>query len=308
MPSAHLDSRPWLARNKWLVLRRLSQITVLSLYILGPIAGFWLIKGNLSSSLLLETIPLTDPLLLIQMFAAGVLTPLSTVITGAVIVTLFYMLVGGRTYCSWVCPVNIVTDAANWLRVKLRIKPNSQLSRSARYWVLAMTILLSLATGTLAYEFVNPVSMVHRSLIFGMGFAAVIIIGIFLFDLFVAARGWCSHLCPMGAFYGLLGSVSPVRIRADERAQCRKGCNDCFQVCPEPQVITPALKGEAKGISPVITSGNCTNCGRCIDVCPESVFHFGLRFDSATHVPLPISSTARAVHPHPEPITGRKNS
>ena len=46
-------------------------------------------------------------------------------------------------------------------------------------------------------------------------------------------------------------------------------------VCPEPQVITPALKGSG---TPVITSGDCTNCGRCIDVCPDDVFRFSHRF------------------------------
>ena len=37
------------------------------------------------------------------------------------------------------------------------------------------------------------------------------------------------------------------------------------------------LKGEIIGVKPVVTSNNCTNCGRCIDVCDEDVFKFGLR-------------------------------
>jgi ferredoxin-type protein NapH len=62
---------------------------------------------------------------------------------------------------------------------------------------------------------------------------------------------------------------------------------DCFEVCPEPQVIRPALKGEDKGLGPVILSADCTNCGRCIDVCSKDVFTFGLRFNnSASAAPL----------------------
>jgi ferredoxin-type protein NapH len=53
---------------------------------------------------------------------------------------------------------------------------------------------------------------------------------------------------------------------------------DCFAVCPEPQVIGPALKGAEKNIGPVILSPNCTNCGRCIDVCSKNVFHWGTRY------------------------------
>ena len=275
-----IEKKGWFIAHKWLLLRRLSQISVFTLYLIGPIAGIWLIKGNLSSSLLLDTIPLTDPLLLIQMYAAGVIAPLSSVLIGSAIVAGFYILVGGRSYCSWVCPVNIVTDTSNWLRVKFKIKPSSQIKRSMRYWVLAMTIIVSFATGTLAYEFVNPVSIVHRSIIFGFGLMGYIILIIFLYDLIIATRGWCSHLCPMGAFYGLIGKGSLIRIRAENRDNCDSDCKDCFKICPEPQVITPALRGKEKNKGPVILSGDCTNCGRCIDICPESVFKLGTRFNN----------------------------
>jgi ferredoxin-type protein NapH len=52
---------------------------------------------------------------------------------------------------------------------------------------------------------------------------------------------------------------------------------DCFAVCPEPQVIRPALKA-IDGTPPLILEANCTNCGRCIDVCSKDVFAFGTRF------------------------------
>ena len=272
-----IEAKGWWGAHKWLLLRRLSQIGILVLFLLGPWFGVWVIKGNLSSSLLLGTVPMTDPLLYLQMLVVGAGLPLATALTGALIVLAFYLLVGGRAYCSWVCPVNMVTDAANWLRERLRIKPSSRFSRGARYWMLGAVLVLSMATGTLAFELVNPVSMMHRGIIFGMGLAWVVIAGIFLFDLFVATRGWCSHLCPVGAFYGLVGTVSPVRVRADQRERC-DDCMECYAVCPEPQVIRPALKGAERGLGPVIQSGDCTNCGRCIDICPKDCFNFGTRF------------------------------
>jgi len=42
-------------------------------------------------------------------------------------------------------------------------------------------------------------------------------------------------------------------------------------------VIRPALKGADKGISPLIDEMNCTNCGRCIDICDVNVFKFTKR-------------------------------
>jgi cytochrome c-type protein NapB len=46
----------------------------------------------------------------------------------------------------------------------------------------------------------------------------------------------------VGAFYSLIGKVSLVKTAAVQRAACND-CMDCFVVCPEPQVIRPALKG-----------------------------------------------------------------
>lgn len=275
-----IAQKGWIKAHQFLLLRRLSQISVLVLFLLGPMAGIWILKGNLASSLLLDTIPMTDPTLFLQMLATGFVTMEGTSIIGAAIIFLFYLLVGGRVYCSWVCPVNIVTDFAFWLREKLNIRSSTHFSRKTRYWILGMVVVLSFATGTMAFELVNPVSMLHRGLIFGMGMAWFFVLAVFVFDLFIARRGWCSHLCPMGAFYSLVGKMSPLRIRADARNKCND-CKECYIICPEPQVINPALKGADKGRGPVITSGDCTNCGRCIDVCAEDVFRFGLRFDQS---------------------------
>jgi ferredoxin-type protein NapH len=85
-------------------------------------------------------------------------------------------------------------------------------------------------------------------------------VAIFLFDLLVAKHGWCGHLCPVGAFYGQIGKVALLRVAADNRAAC-DDCMDCFAVCPEPHVISPALRGERTGTGPVIASGDCTLCG-----------------------------------------------
>ncbi|WP_225879776.1 4Fe-4S binding protein [Abyssogena phaseoliformis symbiont] len=67
-----------------------------------------------------------------------------------------------------------------------------------------MSLLLAWLTGTLVWELVNPVSILHRGIIFVWELIALI----FLFDLFVLKNGWCSRLCPVGAFYSLLGKKS----------------------------------------------------------------------------------------------------
>ena len=81
----------------------------------------------------------------------------------------------------------------------------------------------------------------------------------------------------MGAFHGLVGKRSLVRMNAAERSACTD-CGDCFRVCPEPHVILPALKPEKATDTSVILYGDCTNCGRCIDVCDARVFRFSTKF------------------------------
>ncbi len=269
----------WLRSHQWLLLRRFSQLTILGLFLSGPLAGVWVIKGNLSSSLTLETLPLTDPFLLLQTLFAGHL-PEATAVSGALIVLAFYLLVGGRVYCSWVCPVNIVTDTAAWLQDRLGLKTSMVLPRNTRYWLIALVMVMALVSGTLVWELVNPVTVIHRGLVFGMGMAWLILLAIFLFDLVVSRRGWCGHLCPLGAFYSLLSLKAPIRVTAQAREKC-DDCMDCFATCPEPQVIRPALKGKGDE-TPLILSSQCTNCGRCIDICGKEVFHFTTRFQKNT--------------------------
>jgi ferredoxin-type protein NapH len=280
-PGAARSARDgWLAAHKWLLLRRVGQAGFLALFLSGPLAHVWITKGTLASSLTLGVLPLTDPMIALQgLLARHALE--TTALLGAALVLVGYWLVGGRSFCAWVCPVNVVTDFAAWLRGLLGLKESLGLDRRLRLWLLLGVLVGSAATGTIVWEFVNPVTIVHRGLVMGSilagGAAAVAVAAVFLFDLGVAAHGWCGHLCPVGAFYGLLGRGAIVRVRADNRAAC-DNCMECFAVCPERQVIAPALRGADKGVGPVIVSGDCTNCGRCIDVCSKQVFRFGTRF------------------------------
>ena len=261
-------------RQRWLILRRASQLGLLGLFLLGPWYGLWWVKGNLAASEWFELVPLADPYIALQSFAATHQLARTTLI-GVALVLGFYWLVGGRAYCSWVCPVNLITDCAHWCREKLGIAPGWRPQRALRLWLLGMSLVVSALSGGIAWELVNPVTMVQRALVFGLGAAWAIVLAVFLFDLLVSRRGWCGHLCPVGAFYGLIGRVSLLRVAADAREACTD-CGDCFVVCPEPQVITPALRGKGADTR-LVLSGDCTNCGRCMDVCPDDVFRFTLR-------------------------------
>ncbi len=89
-----LEKKGWWRSHRWLVLRRLCQFFVLGMFLSGPWFGVWILHGNYSSSLLFDTVPLTDPLMTLQSLASGHL-PATVALTGAVIITVLYA-TGGK--------------------------------------------------------------------------------------------------------------------------------------------------------------------------------------------------------------------
>ncbi|EJB8454512.1 TPA: quinol dehydrogenase ferredoxin subunit NapH [Vibrio parahaemolyticus] len=261
----------WWRAHRFLILRRLCQLAIIALFMAGPTLG--VLTGNLSSSMLLDTVPLSDPLIVLQALATGHI-PEFNALLGAVIVVVFYAMLAPRAFCAWVCPLNIVTDLAAWLRRKLNIKASYRWSPAIRYWLIPVLMLGSALSGAILWTWLDPVAALHRGLVFGMGAGWVLIALVFVLDLLLVEHGWCGHLCPLGAAYGVIGRKSLLRVTAVRREDCTK-CMDCFYVCPEPEVLRQPLKeGDRR-----VMDQNCISCGRCLDVCPEHVFEFKNRLN-----------------------------
>lgn len=275
----------WLWSLRYLLLRRVVQFGILVLFF-GSAHLAWrtpggapLLAGDLSASKLLGVVPMADPFAVLQiLLTRHALQP--EVLLGAAIVLAFYALVGGRVFCAWVCPVNAVTDLAGWLRARLGLAAVLPLKRGSRYIALVVALGLSALLGVAAFEWVSPVGMAHREIIFGGGSGAMALAAIFAFDLLLLKNGWCGHLCPLGGFWALVGRTARVRVRFDPESCTR--CGECARVCPEPEVLN--LKAlEQTGW---VDAGACSNCGRCTPLCPEHSLTFAVR-------PL----TARAISP-----------
>lgn len=256
--------------------RRAVQFGVLLMFF-GTLHWGWtvfgqpLLAGNLSASTLAGVVPLADPFAVVQMLVAGHWLA-AEVMIGAALVLLLYVALGGRVFCGWVCPMNAVTDAAAWLRARLGVGADLvHVNARSRYVLLGMALALSAATGVAAFDWLSPVSMLPRELLFGAGLGLTAALGIFLFDAFVVKHGWCGHLCPLGAFWSLVGRAGQVRVAFDD-ASCTR-CGDCVKVCPEPRV----LNFQNAAAAGMVSGGECTSCGRCVAICPESSLAFALR-------------------------------
>ena len=265
---------------RFVILRRITQACILILFF-GTAHWGWslfgepLLTGNLSGSEFAGFLPMADPFATLQILLTRAM-PDSEVLIGAAIILALYGLTAGRVFCAWVCPVNLVTDLAGWLRRRLNIRDLLYLPRSTRYMVLVAALLLSVLTAVAAFEWISPIGMLHRELVYGVGLGWIAVLGIFILDLFVIRHGWCGHLCPLGAFYSLLGKRSARLVVGFDAASCTH-CAECATVCPEPHVLNLKKIEQAGQVSP----GECSACGRCVGSCPEGSLRFHWRVGAA---------------------------
>jgi len=262
-------------KNKYLISRRITQLLILFLYFAANYWGLKILVGNLSFSKLFNVIPLTDPYAFLQMLFAGAIIS-TDIIIGVIIILAFYAIIGGRAYCSWVCPVNMITDLAAWVRRKTHHEKDNLINptkaRSFRYFFLVILLIVSAIVGAAAFEFISPIGMFTRAVAFTLGFSWVWLVAIFIFDAFILKNGWCGHICPVGAMYSVVGSKSIIRVYHNKE-NCTN-CGNCLMICPEPQVLTPVINKKSDYISGI----ECTNCGRCIEVCNDNALKYSLRY------------------------------
>lgn len=247
---------------KYLILRRLCQFLIIGLFLGG------IFVGNLSSSVLFSTIPLSDPFAALQIALASLSIDI-TLLTGALLVLGFYAMLG-RVFCAWVCPVNLITDFAAWLRAKLGVQSRFlNLNKNLRFALLALFLLLSFLLAMPAFEAVSFVGIVQRGILFGGVSWLFVAFVILCIDIWGTPHATCSHICPLGAFYALVGKWAPLKVRYN-RDKCTK-CMRCVQICPEKQVLWMVGKQSEQ-----VRAGECLRCARCIDVCNDDALNFNL--------------------------------
>ena len=251
---------------KFTITRRVVQLAILGLFIAGNIYGVNILKGNLSSSEIFGVIGLSDPYALLQLFLAG-LALSTTAVIGAIIVLVFYALIAPRAFCGWVCPVNIVTDLANYIRTKIGITKNlANFSPKARYYLLVLSLVLSVIFHIAAFESVSYIGALTRSIVYLGGSFFAIFVAILLVDIFIQKRFICGHLCPLGAFWAVASKFSLIRIKYS-LDKCKK-CNECLKVCPETSTLN--MVGKSDGL----VSSECISCGRCVEICNDDALNF----------------------------------
>lgn len=258
-------------KYRFLIFRRVIQIAILATFAICASNSYRIFEGNLSQSTIFYAVPMSDLLSIAQIFFAGGAIATEAFL-GFLVVLFIYGVFLGRGYCAFVCPMNIVTDFANFIR-RIFSQNNASkklnVARKAKYGVLILSLILSFILATPAFDLISPISMLHRGIIFGMGFGIFGILCVFLFDLFFVKNGFCGYICPLGAVYGLVGKFSLLKI-AHNHEKCTK-CDKCIIICPESQVLD--LIGTKSG---TVNGVDCIKCGRCVEVCEDNALKFGI--------------------------------
>lgn len=198
-------------------------------------------------------------------------------VIGTSTVMVIWMLLGGRTFCSWVCPYHLVAEWAEklhlWMASK-KLVSDQHMSRGLRTWFWVIFALAALGTGYTVFESISPTGILSRALIYGPGLALLWVLALLLFEVAISRRAWCRYACPIGLTYGVVGIVSPVRIKYTLDGCFHEG--DCKKVCLVPHVLETVIKGRAVDTE-VALGPDCTRCGLCVDTCPTGSLKFDIK-------------------------------
>jgi len=262
--------------KRWIVI-----ISIHLLFFLSFAIDIQTLEGTLNGSRFLG-FHLIDPFTTIQVYLATYHMPINVII-GTTTVILFYLFIGGRTYCSWVCPYGLLSEIGEKLHNKLvskKIIKNRKFDHRVRHIFWAMFMIMAFTSGFLVFETFNVVGILSRFIAYGWSLALGWVVIVFLIEVFFSRRAWCTYLCPIGTTYGYIGKVSALRIQWNDNCD---HCMVCHDVCFENQVLdlTKAKHDDQrkeKGIkTQYVTGADCTLCGRCVDVCHADALKFDFR-------------------------------
>lgn len=268
--------RPTIRFYRWISVISLQLLFFLSFFI-----DIQVLEGTLNASRFLG-FHVIDVFTTIEVFVATYQAPINLLI-GTATIGIFYLLVGGRTYCSWVCPYGLLSDISEDLHLKLVRKgiiKKRKFDHRIRYIFLVLFLLLSFLSGYIVFESINVIGILSRAVVYGMSLGLIWVALVFLMDVFYSKRAWCTYICPVGTTYSFLGWASATKIQWNDNCD---HCMACHGVCPEVHVLdlTRAKHDKVrkeKGIKKeYVLSGDCTMCGRCIDVCHQEALGYDFR-------------------------------
>jgi ferredoxin len=183
-------------------------------------------------------------------------------------------LIARKSFCSWLCPVGTISELIGALvgRVKgqkLRRKSKTHLAlltppgkadgwlRLLRYPVLLAILYATFTSGELLFRPFCPYYVMFSFHGHDVAMWSYLVLAVFALGIVVIPLVWCRYLCPLGGALWPFARVAPLRIRRHPSA-CTD-CGLCNRACGHSLPVATATD---------VTSGECTLCLECTQVCP----------------------------------------
>ena len=210
------------------------------------------------------------------------------------------VLVFGRAFCAWGCPVPLLRrifgsgspreaakDGAGKRKRLFRSSkldaldiPNSKRGGAgdSRNWVLGGALLSTAVFGFPVFCLICPVGLTFATIVAlwrlfqfnEVALSLVVFPAVLVLELAVL-RKWCSQFCPLGALLSLLSRLNRTFRPATDEGACLRSskgepCHRCAEACPEGiDLHDPAASAPLN---------ECTKCRACADACPMHAITF----------------------------------
>jgi polyferredoxin len=184
-------------------------------------------------------------------------------------VTIFIItIILGRFFCGWLCTFGAINDFIYIISKKIfktKFKVDEKLDsvlKYLKYVILLFIIVVIWTSGSTSFDSYSPwdafamvdnVSSAIAEYTGGFILLAIIAIGAVFIE-----RFFCRYLCPLGAVFAILSKARILKIKKfrDKCGHCRICTNNCSM-------------GIKLYQTDKVSSGECINCFKCIEVCPR---------------------------------------
>jgi ferredoxin-type protein NapH len=228
--------------------------------------------------------PIVTPLVLIPyVFTKTIIFPARIFNSAAsiyfmLIIWLLATLIAGKGWCSWICFYGGWDDGISRIAKKplLKLNPENKKLRYFGFAMLAFTVLATLITLTVMYcDWLCPFKLITeyaqvldlKSLLTFVIFVLTFFGLVVVLPFITKKRFQCTTFCPFGAFQSLVDKVSLYGVRIDTK-KCTQ-CLRCISVCPTLSLSKEII--ESKKTRPHLT---CTKCGECFKVCAQGAIGY----------------------------------
>jgi len=198
-------------------------------------------------------------------------------ISSMIVLWLVATLVLGRGFCSWGCFYGGWDDGFSRMRKKPLIRNINEIWRWMPFAVLIMVALSAALAMMPTYcawicpfkavtEF-EQVTSVESAAKAGI-FLSLFIGLVVVLPVMTKKRTQCSFLCPLGALNSLSNKITPFTVKIDKEA-CTE-CFKCVDVCP----LYALTKDDIKDGK---VSMFCSKCGKCVDACSKNAINYSIK-------------------------------